>query len=449
MILRSKLARRFSTGPNRLIVPRPPPFQRGFCFRPALHVPAIDPSHPRYEISNAEWTVLSLDHPLVHKQTGIRVHLIGIHHQSPASVERVQQVIDEVKPVAVCLEVDSQRLGFFAAKAELLLGDHRTTSSTPDTDPRPARLRGVRTVVRPVPSSSIPTERTLTERDRKVMARLDMDPDAHLSSPARMHYGLEMGVAVRSAYEHDAVVRAIDVHPDALASALHSPLVKHLVGRYRLLPPSDRRASWIGRLLFWCVTKVAFGRRDVERESERDVSGVVDHATYLRCWKTFFPGAYFWYLEVRNAGMVDRLRDCVRDVAASKGLLKGGRGGRGAGREDPATIVAVVGKSHVFGMSEMWEATVAKETFPLIKDDAELPILRGEQVISVDDLLASSSAKPAVPTAMLMEEKEVEPETQEGMIQTPVKQRRGGNIAPPPPPGRPPPRKPSGITYLE
>ncbi|KAJ3177279.1 hypothetical protein HDU87_004530 [Geranomyces variabilis] len=453
---------------------RPP--VRVQCARRAFAAPVtvrIDTSDPRYNQSNAEWSVLALDHPLVHEQTGIKVYLVGIHHNSPASLERVQQVIEEAKPVAVCLEVDSRRLRRFSAKAEVVLGGLRKAAHPTDSSTKFAsgRLAGVRAVNKTshddfsAATVNSAAFGTLTERDRSILARLDMDPVLHLS-PTHIHYGLEIGVAIRAAYEHGAVVRAIDVHPRVLQSdSTHSALIKDLVRRYRLLPPptsasTRRRTPLVARMLFWLVTRMSFGiRRNVDMESEADVSSVRDHATYLRCWKAFYPGAYFWWLEVRNAGMVDQLRQCVLEVAKSKGLLD-----TRPSPQSPPSIVAVVGKSHVFGMAEMWSDVVAREKFPRIANSAaNCPPLRGEEIISVDDLIVSTAAEDLADAAAASdasEETVVDSSSRENIANGHVhddptpppaspRHTRGSSVAPPPPPSRPPPKPPTGIRYVD
>ncbi|TPX62341.1 hypothetical protein PhCBS80983_g00546 [Powellomyces hirtus] len=466
--------------------PRRPPRGLLYLLRPPTHsIPphrffssspraknVIDTSSPQYIQSNAEWSVLALDHPLVHNQTGIRVYIVGIHHNSPASLERVEQVIAEAQPVAVCLEVDSHRLRRFSAKAEIVLGQYRDQANESDatsatTSPAyshrvnytPPRLRGVRTVVQPNAAHTNSAAFTsLTDRDREVLSRLDMDPAHHLSA-THIHYGLEMGVAIRAAYEHQAVIRAIDIHPDVLRSdPTHSALIRNLVQRYRLLPPPTRRTSALGRALFWLLTRASLGfRRNVDKEAEADISSVQDHATYLRCWKAFFPSAYFWWLEVRNAGMVDQLRACVRDVAQSRGLLDA-NGVRKTTREPPPTIVAVVGKSHVFGIAEMWTDVVASEKFPLVKNPVPFQ-LKGEEIISVEELISStiSNELPGARNAstgtsrVIMQHAQHE-RGKHGQIERrnePSAPRRGGTVAPPPAPDRPPPRTPTGIRYID
>ncbi|KAI8587395.1 hypothetical protein BDZ88DRAFT_240655 [Geranomyces variabilis] len=445
---------------------------RVHCARCAFAAPGtvrIDTSDPRYNQSNAEWSVLALDHPLVHEQTGIKVYLVGIHHNSPASLERVQQVIEEAKPVAVCLEVDSRRLRRFSAKAEVVLGGLRKAAQPTGSSAK--QLDGVRAVTKTsndefstatVNSAALTA---LTERDRSILARLDMDPVLHLS-PTHIHYGLEIGVAIRAAYAHDAVVRAIDVHPRVLQSdPTHSALIKDLVRRYRLLPPptsaaTRRRTSLVARMLFWLVTRLSFGfRRNVDMESEADVSSVRDHATYLRCWKAFYPGAYFWWLEVRNAGMVDQIRQCVLDVAKSQGLLD-----TRPSPQSPPKIVAVVGKSHVFGMAEMWSDVAAREKFPRVPNSAaNRPPLRGEEIISVDDLIVSTAAEDFADEASSSDRSDETAVDSSSRVnvgadhvhEDPMpshaspRHYRGSTVAPPPPPSRPPPKPPTGIRYVD
>ncbi|KND01220.1 uncharacterized protein SPPG_04311 [Spizellomyces punctatus DAOM BR117] len=455
---------------------------RLFSGRPHEH---IDTSHPSYNHSNAEWTVLALDHPLTHAQTGVKIHLVGIHHNSPASLERVEYVMDQVTPAAVCLEIDADRLKSYSAKAEVVLGRYKSQHSGASISPlspedlanraplSSSRLSGVRTVLSPTSggTGSSPAL-SLTEHDHETLTRLGIDPALHLS-PTHLHYGLEIGVAVRSAHTHNAVIRSIDIHPDILRSdPSHSTLINDLIRRFRLLPPPIRGTSMLGRGLFWLITRLSFGvKRDVAKEAQADVCSVKDHATYLRCWKTFHPNAYFWWLEVRNAGMVNGIRTCVRDVAESAGLLSATD--KSHAKEPPA-IVVVVGKSHVFGIAEMWADKVEQEKFPLIKDGMERKLV-GEEVIFLDEMIADAmkAEEEAIMAAeavrngktdsgagavrILVHEREqtggsevADTQKSDADEARTGKKRRSGHVpAPAPPPVRPPPRQPTGIRYVD
>ncbi|KAI8825965.1 uncharacterized protein EV422DRAFT_563781 [Fimicolochytrium jonesii] len=423
----------------------------------------VDTSHPFYATASADWTALSLNHPLLHNQTGIRIHLVGIHHSSPASIDRVNSVIDHVKPAAVCIETDKSRMDLCVAKAAVVL--------RPSDDPLsggvdmriPPRLRGVQTIISPSGpnSSASPAFANLTPKDHDTLSRLGLDPALHLSSD-HLHYGLEMAAAIHSALRHSAIVRAIDIHPNVLRNnPAHSQLIEKLIRRYRLLPPSSRKASAVGNAVFWIIQKLAFGwRRDVGAETNADQTSVRDHAMYMRCWKSFYPNPYFWWFEIRNAGMVEQLRNCVRDVAiASKILTPEGVEQRGVERP---TIVAVVGKSHVFGMAELWDHFAATEKLKWnpSRDVVGAPLV-GEDISSLDELLkaADIARKQPVPvqrTVKVAEEivpadmrRGVRIAPSAGEPVSPLPPKRGSQVAPPPPPTRSPPRIPTGLKYVD
>ena len=56
-----------------------------------------------YKLANQDWTTLALKFPI--SAQGKTIHLIGVHHKSRASVERVAELIPTIKPTLVCLEV--------------------------------------------------------------------------------------------------------------------------------------------------------------------------------------------------------------------------------------------------------------------------------------------------------------------------------------------------------
>lgn len=73
--------------------------------------------------SNAIWDKIALEQPLVHKQSQIRIHLVGIHHISALSVLRVKNAFTKLKPIAVCVELDHHRVFINKQLADLLYDD--------------------------------------------------------------------------------------------------------------------------------------------------------------------------------------------------------------------------------------------------------------------------------------------------------------------------------------
>ena len=73
-----------------------------------------------YNKANRDWHTLALHYPLLHKQTGTQIHIIGVHHNSPASLDRVQTVIRYLKPSAVLIELHKKTLDYVLAKSDLL-----------------------------------------------------------------------------------------------------------------------------------------------------------------------------------------------------------------------------------------------------------------------------------------------------------------------------------------
>ena len=56
-----------------------------------------------YKLANQDWTTLAFKFPI--QACGKTIHLVGVHHNSVASVIRVAELISNIKPSLVCLEV--------------------------------------------------------------------------------------------------------------------------------------------------------------------------------------------------------------------------------------------------------------------------------------------------------------------------------------------------------
>ncbi|KAJ1554924.1 hypothetical protein HK405_003716 [Cladochytrium tenue] len=209
---------------------------RSFFPRPALpptHTGAARlssrPQSTSAAAADSEWDDLALNRPLVHRQTNTRVHLVGIHHQSRASLARVRRVIGELRPSVVCLEVTPAGLADFVAKREIV---DRVLGPSPG-----GGGGGGGDVVRKPTlhvSKSVPAHGSggegggsirLTRTELNQLARigvsqrdLDAGGGAHLR-PNVLDWGLEVGEAVRAARAvPGARVRAIDVGLDTAVS---------------------------------------------------------------------------------------------------------------------------------------------------------------------------------------------------------------------------------------
>jgi pheromone shutdown protein TraB len=63
---------------------------------------------PSYLLAKQEWDQLALQPWMLHKQSGIKLWLVGVNHTSSASLSRVQKVIQQVQPHIVALELVRQ-----------------------------------------------------------------------------------------------------------------------------------------------------------------------------------------------------------------------------------------------------------------------------------------------------------------------------------------------------
>ena len=81
---------------------------------------------------------------------------------------------------------------------------------------------------------------------------------------------------------------------------------------------------------------------------ELDQANWSNHGYELQLWSRFYPTPYYFYLELRNAIMLEKLFNSIQALAL------GGLDIQTASRLNTDTIALIVGKSHVFGMMEMW-----------------------------------------------------------------------------------------------
>ncbi|KAJ3183169.1 hypothetical protein HDU85_002195 [Gaertneriomyces sp. JEL0708] len=384
-----------------------------------------------------DWTSLTLRYPLTHLQTGINIYLCGVHHHSPSSLDRVRRVIQQLKPKALCLEVDQKRwnnLGF----GSYMLNE----SGEPGLDLRP--LKGVQTVDRSNPNY--------------------LNDEEDLNSPAiDCDYGAEMPLAHHLALRNDAkcVTRLIDQHPNTLSHPSSRTIVSSLIKKYSL-KPSSVRPNLISRGLFKLLLFSSFGSRAVgiERKIGEDKAGVDDWKLYLRIWKTFHPRDWFWWVEARNAGMCEGITEAVRDLGYYYGRLDDGANAaaqrhtndfqseKNNGNSE-MNIVVVCGKSHVFGLHELLATTLVRHRFKLAPRNM-VPELRSDILPDAPDVMFKHGPQsmPA-PQVSIIAGTGVEPQMRQALPRDDKPSRQ----PPPPPPPPPPPsraaKQRTGITYID
>ncbi|KAI9355035.1 hypothetical protein DFJ73DRAFT_825850, partial [Zopfochytrium polystomum] len=362
------------------------------------------------DLPNAEWDALALTSPLIHFPTNTRIHLVGVHHtHSQTSMARVKTAIETLKPKVVCLETTAERLAKSAAGSATAGLGLMGTDLRDNDGGRPRVLRYI--------ASSTGAD---------FSSGSSAAASANRQAPAVA--GQEIAEAVRAAQAltPPAHIKAVDVPLAAvldddnrdpriarrLAASIPSADVAESVDRYRAQvrrvkelyrvhrpTASSKSISPFGVAMFrslhaWMLggarcllsywadalrRRVGGGDADAAAAEVRDQiwmgrlrddKGTVDdHRRSLALWGIFYPHERYAVVDLRDAVMTDRIRDLL-------GLLAADRAARNAsGRAplgDPDVIVAVVGKSHVFGMAALWDRFVAKQAAPKVLEGARI-----------------------------------------------------------------------------
>ncbi|KAI8803153.1 hypothetical protein BJ742DRAFT_777473 [Cladochytrium replicatum] len=282
-------------------------------------------------------------HPLVHGPTGTQLFLCGIHHSSPLSTIRVNRTISELRPQVVCLEVEADTMKQYLFKHSVLHKRSIESASSSNPDPSELSREQIWELVRGGVSAS------------------------QISSADGLRYGGEIGAAVDSALACGAIVKCIDLHASQWVRPIDPAIIdfKETVRRrYKVNPPRDRitpsttvdedckrrRMSWAGRAVY-SIASYAIFRKDIDKHIESDFGTPHELALQARLESVLDPVAMYYLLHLRNAGMVERIREIVHSLASHRETTDG----------SPPRIVAVVGKAHVLGMASLWGQFVENE----------------------------------------------------------------------------------------
>jgi pheromone shutdown protein TraB len=277
-------------------------------------------------LNQQEWTRLALDRPLIHRQTGLKIHVIGVHHNSKYSIQRVLHVLSELRPAMIGLEIDHSRIGFLSSKSRLLL---RNSSSDED---------------RPILISSTDD---MTSQDRLMAEQYGLDP-----SSESLQYALEMAAGLKAGKAMGSIIKLLDVPPKILMENKASQETKKIIEsakiRFRLGRHIPTRTSSLGSFLYNLAQRLAFKGINMQQQIDADRASLSDHAYQLQIWSRFYPTPYYWFLELRNAVMLENLFTSIQT------MMFNGLDIPSSSKLNADTIALVVGKSHVFGLMEMW-----------------------------------------------------------------------------------------------
>jgi pheromone shutdown protein TraB len=290
-----------------------------------------------YRKANQDWDTIARHYPLRHSPSGTKIHIVGVHHNSPASIHRVQNIIQELKPGGVLLELHSKSLQYVLAKQSFLS--------------QPQFQEKVRQVIQ---GSSLQSHLMISDADKDALRMYGISSNVVHSD--QILYGGEMGAAIQEANKLGSQVLYIDESPKDLQYMIlhdnHHNIAQEAQSRFQLYYHKYRSSSsLLGEMMYQLLCLWVFRGKPVKRAIQEDFAGIGEHLTHLQLWSRFHPSTWYWFVGLRDAVMVERIRQFVTNDRKEDAHLP----------LDPKTIVVVVGKTHYFGIKELWTRFVEKE----------------------------------------------------------------------------------------
>ncbi|KAJ3401533.1 hypothetical protein HDV05_000393, partial [Chytridiales sp. JEL 0842] len=197
--------------------------------------------HPNYHSANLEWDTLALHHPLIHKQTGTKIHLCGVHHKSLASYERVKRVVEELKPIVVTLETDRLNLERFAGKFEVLGGRLLPMLGLEEQHPNMNNSDHVQDDHHRPTTTLNDNQWHLTPSELSRLELFGFHPSSN--KPTDLLHGLEIHAALQSSLSTGSYLKCIDLPlPQIRNPPTHhvSAFLEQVRNRYKLPFPPDK-----------------------------------------------------------------------------------------------------------------------------------------------------------------------------------------------------------------
>ncbi|KAI8894248.1 hypothetical protein BC833DRAFT_568512 [Globomyces pollinis-pini] len=285
-----------------------------------------------YRHWNAVWDTIALQKPLIHKPSGIHVHLVPVNHQSKASIERVDKTIRLLKPSVVCLEINDLNYGAVLKKANLM----------PDEN-----VCKIQKAIKIVDSKkSIISDTKLNLHGFK-----NQDDDLYAS---------EMATALKTALEIGSCVRFIDEDAESLMLKSNSTntVVQSAMQRFKLFAPNrNYGTSTIGSILYKLACWYTFKGKPIGKLIESDAISVAELNAHLHLWGMFHPQSFHYYVRLRDAVMTERLREILSFLHLNSNQHEN------RPNTNSKIIVVVIGKSHYFGIRMFFENFIQNDHF--------------------------------------------------------------------------------------
>lgn len=345
--------------------------------------------------NNKVWSDIAFNHPLVHAQTGTKIHLVGIHHNSVLSLERAKESILKLRPAMVMLELDAQRFRAVSDKAKVYLNPNSKEAA------QISRIIGI----------------SSNESQHQTKAATS---GSEQSVDQELLYSLEMGTALETAREIGACIKLIDIQSETLiemdANSTHSSFISSARREFKLpIYRNDVEQSFVSYLLEWVAKKLIFFKCDVNLQIKEDRVGLQDFSRYLHLHEIFHPTDSFYLFKFRNAVMLQNLKGILKQLASGmipinsklKDKLRSNETGKDFGLKDNETkpprniitnefdpknsldiktIVIVMGKGHYFGFQQLWNQYNLKNVkYPIRPSKIDF--------IDTDDILMEDKVK--------------------------------------------------------
>ncbi|KAI8854879.1 hypothetical protein BC829DRAFT_104452 [Chytridium lagenaria] len=215
------------------------------------HPPKIDP----------QWLSISLDHPLIHNQSGTKIHIVGMQPSSVESAHRLSSIIHRIRPSVLAIQCPQASLSTTSKRCEAL------------------KIQG--------------------ETSETLLSKFGVDPHAR-----------ELELAWMLAEELKAQTVGIDIRPESIMAPETHALASHLQAirlHYRVPALAQASPSSFGRKLYDLVHSLQLRNR-----MKGDAVAVADYQFARRLYGTFFPKEFNAVLLAREAIMVDSLKRIIR-----------------------------------------------------------------------------------------------------------------------------------------
>ena len=170
---------------------------------------------------------------------------------------------------------------------------------------------------------------------------------------------MELGVAIQEGQKLGSQIEYIDESPRDLQFMMRHDdtgnVAKTAQSRFQMYPHKyNSSSSLMGEMLYQAVCFWVFRGKPIKHSINCDYAGIGEYSSHLQLWARFHPSTFYWFIGLRDAVMTERIRSVVMNLKRTA-----------PADLDSKTIVVVVGKSHYFGIKQLWDRFVQDEKFKM------------------------------------------------------------------------------------